>query len=153
MNDAKTIGLFIKELRNEKGLSQEEFASSVAKSNPVLGQYLTNIGKGNASLTGYIGQLVTAKAATLGLQVATTALNMAITMGISWAISKLISGIDYLINRNEKLAESAEEAAQKAKEKTDEIKEEKSSLSELIKEYKKSNFPLLWYVCDIVLSS
>ena len=59
------------------GLSQEQFIESVSQSNAVLGKYLSRVSVGDASMKGYIGSLVASKAATIGLQITTTALNEA----------------------------------------------------------------------------
>ena len=52
-------------------------------------------------MSGYAMQLAGATLKTVGLQAATMALDAALSMGISLAIGGLISGIDYLVHRNE----------------------------------------------------
>lgn len=68
------------------GLSQEQFAAAVGKSNPALAKYLSGLNGAKGSLGGYIASLVSSKVATIALQAATIALNMALTMGISVAL-------------------------------------------------------------------
>ena len=83
-------------------LSQQELASSIGDGNRILGRYLTNLNGAEASMGGYILSLAGAKLATLGLRVATMALNAALTMGISFVISNIISGISEMIHAEEK---------------------------------------------------
>lgn len=94
----------------EKGIAtQNEYAKAIATTNPKLGSYLTNLNGAKAGMSGYAMQLAGATLKTVGLQAATMALDAALSMGISLAIGGLISGIDYLVHRNEKLIESANE--------------------------------------------
>lgn len=94
----------------EKGIAtQNEYAKAIATTNPKLGSYLTNLNGAKAGMSGYAMQLAGATLKTVGLQAATIALDAALSMGISLAIGGLISGIDYLVHRNEKLIESANE--------------------------------------------
>lgn len=78
---------------------------------------------------GYIKSLIGAKAASIGLQVASIALNTAITMGVSLAISALVSQISKWIH-------AQEEARQKSVELTNSYKEQQSSLDSQIERYK-----------------
>ena len=61
-------------------------------------------------MRGYVSSLVSAKAATIGLQAATIALNAAISMGVMLAIQLVIKAFDELIKTNEEVAESAKKA-------------------------------------------
>ena len=106
-------------------LSQEDFIKSVSQSNPVLGKYLSNVEVGKANIFKYSASLVAAKAATIGLQLATTALNAVISMGIGWAISSFIGMISEAINSANELRDSIIDTA---KESTDHIKELESSM-------------------------
>ncbi len=107
------------------GLSQDKFIESVTKSNPVLGKYLSGVQSGKATMHGYAGSLVASKAATIGLQFATMALNTAISFGLSMAISGFISWVSNAINSANELRDSIIDTA---KESTDHIKELESSL-------------------------
>lgn len=109
----------------ETGLKQEDFIKSVSQSNPVLGKYLSNVETGKAKMSGYVGSLIAAKAATIGLQLATTALNAVISMGIGWAISSFIGMISEAINSANELRDSIIDTAKEA---TDHIKELESSM-------------------------
>lgn len=59
-------------------VGQEKYAKSISIVNPQLGQYLSNLNGAKATFTGYIASLFKAKAATIGLQAASIALNMAL---------------------------------------------------------------------------
>lgn len=95
-------------------LSQQELASSIGDGNRILGRYLTNLNGAEASMGGYMTSLVGAKVATLGLKVATIALNAALTMGISFVISSIISGISEMIHAEEKDREKKIELGEQA---------------------------------------
>lgn len=107
------------------GLSQEDFIKSVSQSNPVLGKYLSNVETGKAKMSGYVGSLIAGKAATIGLQLATTALNAVISMGIGWAISTFIGWVSEAINAANELRDSIIDTA---KESSDHIKELESAM-------------------------
>lgn len=122
---------------SEQGIqTQTAYAKAVGQTNTNLGKYLTGLNGAKGSMTGYAGSLVKAKAATIGLSIATAAMNMAITAGISWLISKGIEGLDYLIHYQEKVMEKASEAANKAKQDAEKTKAENQQLDELIAKYK-----------------
>ncbi len=75
-----------------------DFAKAVSQSNTQLGGYLSTLGtEGTATLKGYTGYLVSATAKTIGLQLATVALNAVINFGLMFAITGLIKLIDYLV--------------------------------------------------------
>lgn len=76
------------------GLTQEQYIGAIQKSNPQLANYISNLNGAKGSVGDYVGSLIAAKAATIGLQIATTALNAAISMGISF----LVSGAVQLLN-------------------------------------------------------
>lgn len=64
-------------------------------------------------MLGYASSLVGATLKTVALQVATTALNAAITMGASLIVTGIITAISNWIRQDEILAEKAETAKQK----------------------------------------
>lgn len=108
---------------------QNAYVQAVGKQNTSLGNYLAGLNGAKASMGGYIKSLVAAKAASIGLQVASVVLNTAISMGITLAISALISQIS-------KWVHAQEEARQKAIELTNSYKEQKDSLDSQIEKYK-----------------
>ena len=119
------------------GLSQEEYLSAIKQTNPQLAKYLANVQSGNASVRGYIGSLIGAKAATIGLQIATAALNAAISFGISIAISAVVSLFDDLMHREEKIIEKSEKARETIQSLTDEFKEDSKTVEDISERYAK----------------
>ena len=104
--------------------TQKQFAQAIGLTNKNLGNYLTNLDGGQAKMSGYAGQLVVTTTKTIGLKAATMALNAAIGLVISWAISGIM-----------KLVNAQKEALEKAKEVADANNEEISSLKDLKKQY------------------
>lgn len=80
-------------------------------------------------MKGYVKSLIGAKASTIGLKVATAALNTALSIGISAAISGLIALFVKLIN-------AKKEAREKAIELANAYKDQSSTLDSQIKKYK-----------------
>lgn len=87
----------------EIGLSNQQFIQGVSQGNSVLGRYLTNVGAGNATMKGYIGSLIAAKAATIGLRVAQTALNAVMGLGLGLIVQFVMSSVTKIF---EAIAES-----------------------------------------------
>ena len=107
---------------------QNAYVQAVGKQNTSLGNYLAGLNGAKASMGGYIKSLVAAKAASIGLQVASVALNTAISMGITLAISALVSAITKWVNKEKEARKEAIENAKAAK-------EESNNLSELLNKY------------------
>lgn len=123
-------------------MAQTDFVNAVKAGNSGLGNYLSGLNGAKATMRGYIGSLVATKAATFALQVATMALNAAITMGISFAIQGLITLIDKAITTEEELAEKVEEVTTKFKEQHTELQKlrgdyDTGSESSMISKYEK----------------
>jgi hypothetical protein len=129
----------------ETGLNQTQFAQAVAQSRTGLGNYLNNLDGAKASMGGYIAQLVGAKIASIGLQIATTALNMGITMIASLLVSTLVTAIMDYVNASQKAIEKAEEAKNAIKDISDTLEEQKSTLADT-----KDNFAKLAQGVDMV---
>lgn len=110
--------------------NQKAFAQAVGQTNSRLGTYLVNLDGAKASMSGYATTLAGATAKTVALQVASLALNTALTMGVSLAISGLITLIGKCIN-------AQKEAIEKAKETADEFANQENSLRNLREEYLK----------------
>ena len=117
------------------GMSQQQFLTAVQSTNPQLANYLSGIKNGNASLKGYIGSLISTKLATIGLEIATTALNMAITMGLSVAISGLISLIDKAYVSKSELKKEVEELTSSFEQQKKTLSDNKKEFGELIDKY------------------
>lgn len=115
---------------------QNEFSTAVAATNGRLGGYLRGLGGAKASLSGYVNSLVSATAKTIALQAATMALNAAVSMGITAAISLAVKGFDKLINSAKRASDAANEAFSESNSKVQQNKEEIKTLDELIQKYK-----------------
>lgn len=92
---------------------QRELAGAIALNNTQLGSYLIRLNGAKASLVGYGASLVGSTIKTVALTVATAALNAALTMGMSFIITGLVSAFSAWINSSEKITEAAEEAKDK----------------------------------------
>ena len=119
------------------GLTQQQFAEAVGESNKVAGNYLSGLNGGKATMRGYVGSLISAKAATIGLQAATIALNAAISMGVMLAIQLVIKAFDELIETNEEVAESAKKAMDEYKQAQETLKSNKATIEEISSDYEK----------------
>lgn len=119
------------------GLTQQQFAEAVGESNKVAGNYLSGLNGGKATMRGYVGSLISAKAATIGLQAATIALNAAISMGVMLAIQFVIKAFDELIKTNEEVAESAKKAMDEYKQAQETLKSNKATIEEISSDYEK----------------
>jgi len=73
------------ELKNTR-LTAEEYTDAVAKTNPQLANYLRTTQQTDVSMKGYIGTLVKTRLGMIATQIAATAMNAAISMGISFLI-------------------------------------------------------------------
>lgn len=113
------------------GLTTEEFANAVGKSNAGLGNYLSGLNGAQASMSGYITSIASATLKTVALQAATIALNAAISFGISAAISLGISAIDNYIHRMDNAIEKAADAKGELESLSSEISSLKSQISDL----------------------
>ena len=115
-------------LSSQGVVEQKTFPTAVSTTNGKLGTYLSGLNGAKASMGGYVKSLITAKAASIGLKVATVALNASFSMGISLLVSKLISSIT-------EYSERISTAAEKAGEALDTAKSNVKELNSLIKEY------------------
>ena len=105
VNDAITHynTLLIEGKGNEDGFTQ-----AVLNHNTKFATYLANLNGTNASLGGYAKYLVAVKAKTIGLTVATTALNAAISWGVSALTGLIISGLSSAVNYTKNMRENVE---------------------------------------------
>ena len=116
--------------------TQQIYQKYLNSSTDSINKYLSGLNGAKASMGGYIKSLIGAKAGTIGLQVATAALNAAITMGLSFAIQAVVSGLDNLIHYAERASEAADELKEKNMEEAKAAQEEVEKLDELIAKYK-----------------
>lgn len=101
---------------------QQNFATAVSLTNAKLGSYLTGLNGVKASLSGYGVSLIASTAKTVGLTIATTALNAALTFGISAIITGVVSAFATWINSSKEITEAAEEAKDKIASINDDLK-------------------------------
>lgn len=116
------------------GLSQDQFIESINQSNSSLGKYLSNVDVGKASIFGYTVNLVGAKLATIGLRVATTALNAVIGMGIGLIVSLISSGIVQLI---ESIKEEMKPLSEKLDDVNSKLKETQTAINTISDNFQK----------------
>ena len=102
-------------------MSQKDFVVAVSDGNSGLGKYLSGLNGAKATMGGYAKSLVGATIKTAALQVATSLLNAALTMGVSLIISGLISAITKWIHAEEELAEKVSEVTTKFREQHNEL--------------------------------
>lgn len=119
------------------GMTQQNFASVVGSSNQGLGKYLTGLNGAKASMSGYVTSLVASKAATIGLTVASTALNAMLTMGIGVAIGFVINKIDEWIVTEEELAEKVADVTTKYNDQKESLKNAQSTISDVADQYER----------------
>lgn len=158
----------IKEFNSIQGVdNQAKFLNSLKETNPELSNYITKVMSASAVTTEngvatniasvsqkrYIGSLVAAKAASIGLKVATVALNAALTIGISLLISGAISAISKVINGVKETKEETKKLTEELKQQQAEIKSNISSLESLKDEFDKLSKGVDEYGNNISLST
>ena len=119
------------------GLSVDEFMNATSLGNSSLAKYFSTVEQGKASFTGYIAQITAAKVASVGLQAATMALNMGLTMIVSTLVSAGVSAFMDWINRAEKLKETVEEATTSYEQQHKTLINGKSDFEDLAESYGK----------------
>lgn len=127
---------------SKSGLGQKEFLGAIQKTNPPLAKYLSQTKSLNGSVRGYIGSLIAAKAATIGLRVVTTALNTILGMmsgiiasGVIMGLQKLWELVSGLIVTQKKALEAAKEAREAYDEEASKIKDLSTKLEEAKQKY------------------
>lgn len=109
---------------------QRALASTISTTNQNLGNYLNTLNGTTPSMKNYIASLLMATGKTIGLQVATMALNAALSMGISFIISGVISAISYFFNRTDEIIAAGEEAADRIKSIREELRSQQKTVAE-----------------------
>lgn len=111
--------------------------------NAVQGSSAKAFIKNTGEVVKYGASLVASTVKTIALQVATVALNAAISMGLSLAITAIIAGIDNWIHKTERMIEANTELMQSSQENANKINQERKNLEDLttqldttIKKYK-----------------
>ena len=108
-------------LTTKAGFTAEKFNSAMKNNNTVMGAYLKSLNGAKASFGGYIQHLTTAKISTIALSAATTALNMALSIGTAYLISSAITALAEWANQAEHTKEALEESVSAFEETTSEI--------------------------------
>ena len=113
------------------GKTQKEFNAIMQNSHTVFGQYITTLGEGVApTFNGYIKYLTTTTLKTVGLKIATAALQ-GVLMGLASAIiSSLVKAIDDWVHANERAIEKGEQAKQVIEETQDALKSQQDIVKE-----------------------
>lgn len=114
---------------------QKEFINGISVTNGKLGNYLSGLNGAKGSLVGYGVSLVGATVKTFALEAATMALNAALTWGVSFIITGVITAISNWIRKEEILAEKAQAAQDKIKDLNDTFKTHQQLVSESAKRY------------------
>lgn len=92
---------------------------------------------GASALRNLTGATIRQRAATLGLTLATKALNAAISIGTAFIVGGIISAISSWINKDEELARKQAEELEKIKELNKQYQENTKNIQDNIAEYKK----------------
>lgn len=135
MTNAKNIISAYNNLVDKGGETQSKFASAISTFNPQLGNYLSGLKGGEASLGGYGVQLAFATVKTFALQAATLALNAALSMGISMLISAGVSALMSWINRADELADKVKDVTTEYNNQKKELKDTKATINEVADSY------------------
>lgn len=96
---------------------------------------MTGLNGAKASLGGYVVSLAASTLKTIGLTVATAALNAALTMGISVVATAATSAVMTWINSTKKITEDAEAAKEKIKSITDDLKNNSETVNNVKERY------------------
>ena len=119
------------------GLHYEELARKTGEYNKVAGQVMSTTNVAKVGMGHYVGALVGATAKTVGLTVASMALNTVLTMGIGFVITAIVSGIIKLINAKEELAKKVDEVTASFEEQHSSLTSGKSDFESLATKYAK----------------
>lgn len=120
----------------------QAYANTLSHASVAGKQMAVNIKKGTVSMNSLKTATIGGKAALFGLEVAATAANIALTMGISLAIQGIVNLISGWVNANKELAESVEELTTKFQEQSKELQKLKGDYdttneSSMISKYEK----------------
>ena len=116
--------------------NQETFNRIIKDADSNTKLYFSGLNKGKGSVEGLKNAQNVAKQSTIGLTLAQTALNTAISLGFTAALMLAVKGLDKLINSAKRASEAADEAFSDTTEKVQKNEEEAKSLDELVSKYK-----------------
>lgn len=110
---------------------QNAFMQEISLSNPSMYTYLNSLNGAEASMRGYATATAATTAKTIGLRVATLALNAVVGIGLGLAIGALTTGITKLINRQKELRQEFADSAQEMKSNMDALDDYKAKVLEV----------------------
>lgn len=116
--------------------NQETFNRIIKDADSNTKLYFSGLNKSKDSVEGLKNAQNVAKQSTIGLTLAQTALNTAISLGFTAALMLAVKGLDKLINSAKRASEAADEAFSDTTEKVQKNEEEAKSLDELVSKYK-----------------
>ena len=111
---------------------QTAFYQHLSNSSIAVQNLAANAKYGTISIDGLT---VATKKSTIASKAMGTALKAALNIGFAFAINAIISGITYLVNKQEELKQKHEEEIQKSKELIETFKEEHTTLETIINKY------------------
>ena len=135
-NSASIISKYNEATKQGKEAAMD-FAQSIAASGSPLGRHLVNMNGAATSMGKYTTSLIAARAATVGLTIAATAMNAALTMGISVAITGLVSFISSKINEAQEIADAVQEVTANYTDKMSFMSDNKSDFDSAVQSYEK----------------
>ena len=106
--------------------NQETFNRIIKDADSNTKLYFSGLNKGKGSVEGLKNAQNVAKQSTIGLTIAQTALNAAISLGITAAIMLAIKGFDKLANSAKRASEAADEAFSDTTEKVQKMKKKQN---------------------------
>lgn len=116
--------------------SQTAWYKTMQNASPVAQKIVASANGGKVAMEGLGGSMAILRVKEIALQAATVALNIALSVGLAFALQAAVAGIDNYIHAQRNAADAAHETAQKSKELTEDMMNEVSSLDELIAKYK-----------------
>lgn len=138
INNIKNVNSVLDDYNNAIGkrvYAQKAFNGEIESCSKSFGSYLKSLNGAKASMSGYTASLVSAKLGTIALNVASAALEATITMGLSLAISFLVSKISDLVHYEERAAEKENELREEYVKTANEYKEEANAIDGLLDKY------------------
>lgn len=130
----EAIQLFNDETKEALKMNQQ-YQQVLNNSKNGFATYINSVSTGSASLKGYEKSLLAAKAQTIALTAKTILLQAAISLGITVAITTLITVIDKLVHAEENRRKKAQENLDETQEEIEKIQEQRNEIQSLIKEY------------------
>lgn len=128
-NISRLISLYNTGLK-DTGITQEDFLNLVSSGNGTLGKYLSTTKQGEATLKGFAKAAVTAKAAMIGMELATAALNAGLSLLVTLGVQAFIKLVDELHQSSEEIIEAGQNAKSAIEETVNTLKSQQSLINE-----------------------